>query len=532
MQKTFHTTGTCFPDQHYMTDLQKKLEEISILVGAGKYFCINRARQYGKSTLLYSLTQYLARDYIVCSISFQRMSSAKFKDEDTFCRAFIKRMQRTGCLTEPAEPSASRYLKQMAEDADNLQKPTDLTDMFDAISDLCGLAAKPMVLIIDEIDNACNNQIFIDFLGQLRDLYLNREHAPTFQSVILASVYNVKNLKLKIAADSNHRYNSPWNIADDFTIDMRLHADEIADMLREYGMDHAVEIDTAAVSRLIFNYTDGYPYLVSRICKLIDERLFQPQNEMQRKNAWTSEGVLTAVRILLREPDTLFDDMIKHLQDYPQLRENIKNMLFCGIRYSFEIDQEFINIGVMFGFLREDHNEAVIANRIFETKLYNLFLSEDENRMHTDQMPAEMKNQFVIQGKLQMRLVLQKFYQYFEEIFGSSSEQFLEENGRRIFLMFLRPIINGSGNYYIEAQTRSRTRTDVIVDYHGQQFVIELKIWHGQAYQQRGKEQLFEYLEHYGQKEGYLVSFNFNQKKETGLWEQRYRDKWILEVIV
>lgn len=41
--------------------------------------------------------------------------------------------------------------------------------------------------------------------------------------------------------------------------------------------------------------------------------------------------------------------------------------------------------------------------------------------------------------------------------------------------MFLRPIINGTGNYYIEAQTRDARRTDVIVDYLGEQFIIELK---------------------------------------------------------
>lgn len=36
-------------------------------------------------------------------------------------------------------------------------------------------------------------------------------------------------------------------------------------------------------------------------------------------------------------------------------------------------------------------------------------------------------------------------------------------------------IINGTGNYYIEAQTRDQTQTDIIVDYLGKQYVIELK---------------------------------------------------------
>lgn len=52
--------------------------------------------------------------------------------------------------------------------------------------------------------------------------------------------------------------------------------------------------------------------------------------------------------------------------------------------------------------------------------------------------------------------------------------------------MFLRPIINGTGNYYIEAQTRDARRTDVIVDYLGEQFIIELKKWYGTEYNARG----------------------------------------------
>ena len=55
-------------------------------------------------------------------------------------------------------------------------------------------------------------------------------------------------------------------------------------------------------------------------------------------------------------------------------------------------------------------------------------------------------------------------------------------------------------NYYIEAQTRSLGRTDVVVDYQGEQFIIEMKIWHGNEYYQRGEQQLAEYLKDYHQK--------------------------------
>ena len=65
--------------------------------------------------------------------------------------------------------------------------------------------------------------------------------------------------------------------------------------------------------------------------------------------------------------------------------------------------------------------------------------------------------------------------------------------------MYLKPIINGTGNYYIEARTRDMKRTDIIVDYRGKQIIIELKIWHGEEYNQRGQKQLFEYLDFYHQ---------------------------------
>ncbi len=131
-----------------------------------------------------------------------------------------------------------------------------------------------------------------------------------------------------------------------------------------------------------------------------------------------------------------------------------------------------------------------------------------------------------------MYLVMEKFLEYYEEIFGNTSEKFIENEGRRIFLMYLRPIINGSGNYYIEAMTRDQTRTDVIVDYGGQRFIIEMKLWHGKVYNRHGEEQLINYLDYYKQDTGYLLSFNFNKHKKTGISKIVINNKTIVETVV
>ena len=99
-------------------------------------------------------------------------------------------------------------------------------------------------------------------------------------------------------------------------------------------------------------------------------------------------------------------------------------------------------------------------------------------------------------------------------------------------MLYLKPIINGTGNYYIETQTRDARRTDVIVDYLGEQFIIEMKIWHGEEYNERGKEQLTDYLEYYRKDKGYLLSFNFNKNKTIGVKEIKIGGKTIVEAVV
>ena len=131
-----------------------------------------------------------------------------------------------------------------------------------------------------------------------------------------------------------------------------------------------------------------------------------------------------------------------------------------------------------------------------------------------------------------MRRILEKFVEYFDDIYGDRDEKFLEAHGRRYFMLFLKPIINGTGNYYIEARTRNDEQTDMIIDYLGQQYIIEMKIWHGNAYNERGEKQLSDYLEYYHVDKGYMLSFNFNKNKKIGVKEVVLGEKLLIEAVV
>ena len=63
MRKTFNTDGYCDPELNYMVDLTSRLGDVKKMVDDEKYFTVNRARQYGKTTLLTALADYLKEDY-------------------------------------------------------------------------------------------------------------------------------------------------------------------------------------------------------------------------------------------------------------------------------------------------------------------------------------------------------------------------------------------------------------------------------------------------------------------------------------
>ncbi len=155
MAKKFCTTGTCIPEKNYMVDLSNRIQQIiNQYIESGQYFTINRARQYGKTTLLYLLEKELRKqDYLVLCLSFEAA---------------------------------------------------------------------------DEVDKSSDNQIFLSFLGLLREKYLKCQQGKdvTFHSVILAGVYDIKTLKLKLHPQEESKYNSLWNIADNNQMYMKVSSDQ------------------------------------------------------------------------------------------------------------------------------------------------------------------------------------------------------------------------------------------------------------------------------------------------------------------
>ena len=525
--RRFNTTGICVPEKHYMVDTTHRVAQIKEMVDAGQYFTINRARQFGKTTTLTALAKYLRDEYAVLSLDFQGISSAGFRTEEAFVRAFSRMllMRSKGTLPREIEFQLQSYIERQED-------KTAFDELFMTLLRWCALSPKPIVMLIDEVDSATNNQVFLDFLAQLRLQYLAREEDiayKTFQSVILAGVTDVKHLRRKIrssapaGAEAERRFNSPWNIAADFNVVMSFNADEIAGMLGEYEADHHTDMDVRAVAQEIYDFTSGYPFLVSRICQLIDVNGL----------TWAVEGVSEIVRRLLMEENTLFDSLMGKVQDNDGLSKVLQEILFSGERVSYNAYDVPMSDARMYGLLTNEGGAAKISNRIFETLLYEFYLtSEERKKSAIFRAGSDERETFVVDGRLQMERLLQRYVMVFDDLYGDQDARFDEAEGRRRFLLFVRAIINGGGNYYVEAQTRSMERMDLVIDYGGERFVVELKIWRGSAYNERGEKQIAAYLDYFHLKKGYMLSYNFNKGKTPGVRHIQLGDRELIEAVV
>ena len=97
MGRVFNTTGVCIPEKHYMVNINGRLQQIRELVDAGKYFTINRVRQYGKTTTLRALAEMFRDEYYVVLLDFKTFDNEKFRTKSGNLRRFNYRDESVNC---------------------------------------------------------------------------------------------------------------------------------------------------------------------------------------------------------------------------------------------------------------------------------------------------------------------------------------------------------------------------------------------------------------------------------------------------
>ena len=151
--------------------------------------------------------------------------------------------------------------------------------------------------------------------------------------------------------------------------------EDIEGMLEEYETDHQTGMDINWISSMIYEYTSGYPYLVSRFCSYLDGRIAGTEEFQDQSSAWSEAGFYEAEKMIVKEDNTLYQSLIRKLELYPELKEILYELLFTGKPIPYIATNSYLKTAAMFGFIKNENDMAVISNRIFETVLYNYFIA-------------------------------------------------------------------------------------------------------------------------------------------------------------
>jgi len=507
MAKKFNITGTCIPEKHYMVDISNKLNDIMSLIEEGAYLAINKPRQYGKTTTLYLLHKLLKKkdDYIHIKLSFEGLGSESYENEKEFTEAFMSILKKYFLINQ---------YNDMFDFIKNYFVVKKIRQLDDFITDLIIKFKKKFVLSIDEVDQSINNQLFLDFLGMLRKKYLLQKEGQdfTFHSVILAGVHDIKSLKLKIRPDAEKKYNSPWNIAADFKVDLSFSSEDISKMLLEYSKDKKQQMDVKLLSKNIYYYTSGHPFFVSKLCKTLDEQPVQ--------NSWDENLLDGAVKQLLTEQNTNFESLIKNLENNKDLYMIVEKIILDGAKIEYNENNMLLIKGITFGIFKKNKH-LKIHNRIYEQIIYdymilNLRINELLNCDIDHYNVAE--NYLTNDNYIDLKKVLLKFQSFMKYEYSKRDFDFLERNGRLIFLAFLKPIINSHGFDFKEVQISEEKRLDVMITWFNKKYLVELKIWRGEKAHKKGIKQLCDYLDRVNLDKGFLIIFDF-RKQENKEWK-------------
>jgi hypothetical protein len=295
---------------------------------------------------------------------------------------------------------------------------------------------------------------------------------------------------------------------------MNLQVPEIKPMLEEYAQDKKVKMDTQLIAERLFYYTSGYPFLVSKLCKMLDEGII-------KNGEWTRDDVDFAVKKLVNEDNTNFENLIKNLENSQELYDAVYEVAIASDFVPFTVYSPIINLGILHGIFVAGNGggRVVIHNRIYVEVIVNYMIDKMRRAKlaNRSDLGIGYKN---ADKTLNLEAVLLGFQTFMRKEYSKKDRDFLEKNGRLVFLAFLKPIINGNGYDFKEPQISEEKRLDLVITYLHQKFVAELKLWYGEKAHQEGLKQLSDYLDRQNLNEGYLLIFDHSEVKN-------WRSEWI-----
>lgn len=501
MRPSFNTAGPCLPGEHYLLDPLARVVRARQLLEDGKFFTLYGGRQTGKTTCVMALVEHLNREQRCTALWVDLQTAREVPGVAEAMAAVLDCFERT--LSRPGSPLPPLGKHVTAELLDSPRSA-----LVGYLTRLTASCDRPLVLFLDEADGLIG-EAMVSFLTQLREGYIARAHGPFPRSVVLVGMRQVRDYILSVEERRAVAWlgtASPFNIAVEAQTLAPFTRPEIASLVAQHTSSTGQRFDPDAVEQIAV-LSQGHPWLVNALADVCVDRLVP-----DRAQAVTYAQVCQAKDLLILERRTHIDSLIARLRE-ERVQRVLGPMLSGGTLPVSGLDDDIAYVASL-GLIRVHDGLARIANPVYREVIPRALTAVAQMNIFQETAWYVRKD-----GSLDMPRLMAAWQQFWRKDGHIAADGFsYREAGPHLMMMaFLQRITNGGGRIERE-YALGKGAVDLLVDFHGHRYPIELKLRRDEETVEEGLGQLLGYLERLGLREGWLVVFDL--RKETS-WKDK-----------
>jgi len=494
--KYFNTAGPVNrPEQYKLDPINRwNMPEILSLINQEKYFILHAPRQTGKTSSLLALQEYLNNEgkYFALYCNFEAGQAGRGSVDEVIGAAIAEISNRI------SDKELSKII------FSTITQYKGIAALNSALTRLSENSAKPVVLLIDEIDALVGDSL-ISVLRQIRAGY-DKRPAQFPSSIVLCGVRDIKDYRIQTSGMDIITGGSAFNIKAESLRLGNFSKEDIRNLYNQHTTETG-QVFTDEALDLVWLQTDGQPWLVNALANEVTSKM---EENRDRSVIITEDKIEAAKNRLVVSRQTHLDQLADKLKEDRVLRV-IQPMLTGEDAWPNDDDKEYC---IDLGLIKKTAHGIVIANDIYREIIPRELSKEHQDNFLSRFEPLWLGKKGLIDTKV-LFTMFRDFWQENGEIWSAHIKGYHEAAPHLVFQAFLQRVANGNGSILREYAI-GRRRTDLMLKWRNgselQKIVIELKIVHARQKYEKIKDlaikQTADYANRSGSTEAHLLFFD------------------------
>ena len=497
--RKFSSYGPINPSQHYYVPRQALVAQaVTSLAGedprsGGHYFTIWAPRQAGKTWVMIETLHCLRAD--------------PYAEQFDVLMIPLEHLKRESDVDQVVQNIAQEIVKTLQLPPIRVDNVKEFYTLFEK-----GVLKKPLILILDEFDALAADAIstIVGIFRNIHNRRLAQGDIPTGQKDYL--LHGVALIGVRAVLGVENESGSPFNVQRSLHIP-NLTADEVTQMFRWYEQESGQQIEATVVERLLYE-TQGQPGLIGWFGELLTETY----NKNNASITMHDMDIVFSEALNALPNNTVLNIISKAKQ--PKSKPLVLTMFQASEKLPFRYDDPQTNFLYLNGVVDREVIEGTtqylkFANPFIQKRLFNYFAHElfpYLGRLHD---PFDDLADTVTDELLHIKSLLHRYEAYLHE----NRAWLLKDAPRRADLRYFEAVFHFNLYLYLMNFLQRRGgqvhpefptgngQIDLIIQYAGQVYGLELKSYTDQSGYHEARIQAARYGQRLQLAEIWLVFF-------------------------